>query len=444
MRIILALFLALVCMPVTAKADHTAEHRVNVVKVTSPGGIEAWLVSDHINPIINLRFAFDGGASLDPVGKEGLASMVSSTLDEGAGDFKSQAFQRQLEDLSITLRFDAGRDSFRGHLQTLTQNKEQAFNLMRLAINKPRFDTEPVERIRRQIMAGLRRDTQDPDTIASLTLSKELFPNHPYGRPVDGTLETIPGITPDDLRGFVKERLARDTLKIGVVGDITPEELGRRLDEIFTALPAASKSSQVNDVVADTKGRLKVVEMKVPQSSLVFAQKGLLRDDPDFYTVFVLNHMLGGGGFTSRLYDEVREKRGLAYSIGSYLYPLKHAGLVQGYGGTANARVGETLKVLKDEWRKMAEKGVTVEELQDAKTYLMGSFPLRLTSSGRIASLLVSMQREKLGIDYLNIRNKMISAVTLQDVNALAKKLLDPDNMVIVVVGAPDGVKSTP
>jgi len=436
-----ALALFALCVPGRVLAD---DHTVNVVRVVSPGGIEAWLVRDHINPIINMRIAFRGGAALDPVGKAGLAHMVSTLLDEGAGDMDSQSFQRRLEDLSVELRFNAGRDTFTGRLKTLSENKDQAFELLKASLSEPRFDAGPVERMRGQILAGLRRDSEDPDTVAGQALARELFPNHPYGRPVEGTPESIATITLDDLREFTGQRLARDNLLIGVVGDIDGEELGRRLDEVFSGLPAVSKPANVQEVQVQNAGRIKVVEMAVPQSAIAFAQKGLKRDDPDFYTGYVLNHILGGGGFTSRLYEEIREKRGLAYSIGSYLYPLRHAGLVQGYGGTANGRVGETLEVLKSQWRTMAESGATATELLDAKTYLVGSYPLRFTSTGGIASILVSMQLEKLGIDYLDRRNKMVEGVTLEAVNTLARRLLDPANLVVVVVGTPDGVISTP
>jgi zinc protease len=441
--ILIALGLGLV-FPAPVRAAHEADHMVTVERVVSAAGITAWLVRDTINPIINVRFAFRGGAALDPVGKDGLANMVSGLLDEGAGDLDSQSFQRRLEDLSIELRFNAGRDSFSGRLTTLSENKDQAFHLLKTALLEPRFDDEPVKRIRGQILAGLRRDLEDPNTIAGLTLAKELFPEHPYGRPVDGSMATVKAITSDDVRAFTRKRLARDNLLIAVVGDMDAEELGRLLDEVFAGLPAKSQAFNVKDAQPQTTGRTRVVEMEIPQSAIAFAQKGLKRSDPDFYAAYVLNHILGGGGFTSRLYEQIREKRGLAYSIGSYLYPLDHAGLVQGYGGTANARVGETLEVLKDQWRTMAETGVTPEELADAKTYLIGSYPLRFTSTGGIASILVSMQLEKLGIDFLDRRNKLVAAVSLDDVNRLAKSLLDPENMVVVVVGAPEGVTSRP
>lgn len=446
LRATMGLFVLLAALVITGpvRAANEAGHTVDVVRVVSPGGIEAWLVNDQINPIINMRFAFLGGASLDPKGKEGLANMVSALLDEGAGPMDSQSFQRRLEDLSIELRFSAGRDTFGGRLKTLSENKDQAFDMLRLALTRPRFDDEPVMRMRGQILAGLRRGLEDPDTVAGHALARQLFPNHPYGRLVDGSSQSVQAITGDDLRGFVAQRLARDNLMIGVVGDIDAAELGRRLDEIFSGLPGKSKPFSVAQVEPQTRGRIEVIKMAVPQSAIAFAQKGLLRDHPDFYASYVLNHILGGGGFTSRLYQEIREKRGLAYSIGSYAYPLKYAGLIQGYGGTANERVGETLKVLKDQWRAMAQDGVSAEELADAKTYLIGSYPLRFTSTGGVASILVSMQVQNLGIDFLDRRNGFVEAVSLSQINKLARKLLDPDNMVIVVVGAPEGVTSGP
>ncbi len=415
---------------------------IEIQRVVSPGGVEAWLVEDHTNPIIAVRFAFDGGAALDPEGREGLAEMVSSLLDEGAGDLDSQAFQRRLEDLAVRLRFDAGRDTFGGHLRTLTRNRDAAFDLLRLALTAPRFDDEPVARIRNQILAGLRRDLENPNTIASRTLLRALFPDHPYGRPVGGTSESISAITTGGLRRFVGRRLARANLAIGVVGDITPEVLARLLDSAFGGLPERAAAGRVAETKPASSNETIVVTKPVPQSAIVFGQEGIKRDDPDFYAAYVMNHVLGGGGFTSRLYGEVREKRGLAYSVYSSLYPLDHAALIVGGAGTANARVAETLSVVREEWRRLASGGLTEKELADAKTYLTGSFPLRFTSSGRIASMLVGMQRDNLGIDYLERRNSYIEAVTLDDVNRVARRILRADRLIVVVVGEPDGVTS--
>ena len=434
--VIKPLLAALVVLAVTALPARAVE----VQRVVSPGGLEAWLVEDHRNPIITLDLAFRGGAALDPAGKEGLANMISGLLDEGAGDLDSQTFQSRLQDLSIRMRFSAGRDTFNGELRTLTDNRETAFDMLRLALTAPRFDAEPVERIRGQILAGLARDAENPNAIAGRTLRRLFFPEHPYGRPVDGTPKTVAAVGAEDMRRFTAERFARDTLSIGVVGDITPDELARLLDTTFLDLPATATPHALPPIDPEVDGEIVVVERDMPQSVVVFGHGGIKRDDPEYYAAYTVNYILGGGGFASRLYGEVREKRGLAYSVYSYLSPMDHSALVLGGVGTENSRVGQSLDVIRSEWRRMAEQGPTAQELDDAKTFLTGSFPLRFTSSGRISGMLVGMQLENLGIDYLDRRNSLIEAVTLEQARRVARQLYDPDKLTVVVVGRPEGV----
>ena len=408
------------------------------IRPVTADGIEAWLVEDHANPIIAMQIAFRGaGAAVDPVDKGGLARMTAALLDEGAGDLDSQAFQGRLEDLAIRLGFDADLDNFSGSFETLTANRDAAFELMRLALTRPRFDPEAVMRIRSQLEASLRNEAKDPDWVASRQLWATLFPDHPYGRPVEGTPESLPRIDRDSLVRFAAERLARDRMVVGVVGDITPAQLAPLLTATFGALPARSVPSYVADVHPDANGAAAIVDMDVPQSAVSFAQAGLKRDDPRFYTLKVLNQVLGGGGLTSRLSDEAREKRGLVYSVYTGLVPLDHAALILGGAGTANERVAETVEVIRDQWRRLATGGITEAELADSKTYLTGSFPLSFSGSSRLAGLLVSIQLEKLGIDYLDRRNELITAVTHDDVNRLARDLLTPDKLALVVVGRP-------
>ncbi len=416
---------------------------VEVQRVISPGGIEAWLVEDHANPIISLQLAFRGGAALDPAGKAGLANMVSGLLDEGAGDLDSQAFQGRLEDLSIRLSFDAGLDNFSGTLRTLTENREAAAELLRLALTEARFDAEPVERIRGQILVHIRRESEDPGAIANRTLRRLFFPEHPYGRPVRGTSESVSALTTEDLREFVAARLARDVLKIAVVGDITKAELAALLDRTFLGLPARAAPAEVPDTTPQGAGELVVIEKDVPQSVVVFGHGGIDRDDPDFYAAYLVNYLLGGGGFSSRLYQEVREERGLAYSIYSYLSAFDHAAMTMGGVATANARVAESLEVIRAEWARMAEEGPSEEDLANAKTYLTGSYPLRQTSTGRIAGMLLGIQLDDLGIDYINKRNSYIEAITLEDARRVARRLYDVSALSVVVVGRPEGLSAT-
>ena len=416
---------------------------VSVQRVEADG-IEAWLVEERGNPLIALSFAFRGGAVLDPEGKAGLATMAMGLLDEGAGPFDAQAFKQRLGDLSIRLSFDADHDSVHGTLQTLSEHRQTAFEMLRLALSEPRFAADAVARVRSQLEAGLRRDAEDPETVASRRFFAAMFPQSPYGRPVDGTLESIARITVDDLRAFVRERLARGNLVIGVVGDIGPGELARLVRTTFGGLPTAPAPATVAEASAKADGGVTVIDMAVPQSSVVFGQQGIKRDDPRFYAATVLNEVLGGGGLTSILFDEVRERRGLVYSVYSALAPYDHAALWLGGGGTRNDRVAQTVKVIRDVWRQVAHNGVDPQNIADAKTYLTGSFPLRFTSSARIAQVLVATQLDNLGIDYLDRRNGLIEAVTGDDVNRLARDLLKPEALSFVVVGQPQDLKPKP
>lgn len=415
-------------------------HAAEVERVVSPGGIEAWLIRDHSNPITTLKLSFRGGAALDPDSKEGLANFVASTIDEGAGDMDSNAFQKALDARSISLRFSAGRDSFRGSLRTLNKHMDDAFEYLRLALNMPRFDAEPLARIRAQILSGIVQDREDPRHLAGRAVFEAAFQGHPYARENSGTEQTVGAITPDDMRRFVAQRFARDNLLIGVVGDIDADTLKGYLDRTFGALPEKAAPWRVARIQPKLNGGVKVIDVNVPQSSIQFAQPGILRNDPDFYTAYVLNYVIGGGGFVSRLYEEVREKRGLAYSVYSYLMPLDAAGAIMGGAGTANARVGETVATVREVWKKFAADGPTADELEDAKTYLTGAFPLRFTSSSAIADMLVGMQEDNLGIDYIEKRNGYIEAVTLADAKRVAARLFQPDNLTFVIAGQPEGL----
>ncbi len=433
-----SLILATLLMLVTGLPARAVE----VQQVTSPGGITAWLVEDHSNPILSLDMAFVGGAALDPEGQEGLAHLVSGLIDEGAGELDSQSFQATLQNLSIRLSFDAGLETFQGSLRTLTENRQTAFDLLRLALSEPRFDEEPVERIRSQIQVQLARDSENPNAIARRALRELMFPGHPYSRQVHGTPESIQAIGGDDMRRFVSERFARDALIVAVVGDVTAEELMPLLDHAFLSLPAEAAPYDLPEVEPQAKGEVLVIERDLPQSVMVFGHKGLMRDDPDFYAAYVANRILGGGGFSSRLYAEVREKRGLAYSVFSFLNPLEHSALVRGGVATANARAGESLEVIREEWARMGAEGPTAEEVEDAKTYMTGSYPLRFSSTAGIAGTLLGIQLDDLGIDYINIRNDLIEAVTVEDAQRVARELFRAEDLTVVIVGRPDGVAS--
>jgi zinc protease len=416
-------------------------HATEITRVVSPGGIEAWLVEEHTLPLVSLHFAFRGGAAQDPAGREGLANMVTGLLDEGAGELDSQAFQARLEDLAIRLSFDAGRDAFYGELKTLSRHRDEAFDLLRLAITAPRFDAEPVERIRAQILSGLRFEEEDPEDVAGKAWFEIAFGNHPYARPVNGNPQSVAAIGVDALRDYVGSVFARQDLKIAVVGDIDAKTLGGKLDEIFGALPADSNLEKVAETTVVAGPVRRIIDMNIPQTVIQFGHAGIARKDPDFMPAYVVNYVLGGGGFSSRLYEEVREKRGLAYSVYTYLYPLDHAALLLGGVATQNERAAESLATIETELTRLAADGPSADELAAAKSYLKGSYALRFDTSDKIAGQLIAIQLEELGIDYINIRNDLIEAVTIDDVKRVARRLIAPENLIVTVVGRPKGLE---
>ncbi len=415
---------------------------MKIERVTSPGGIEAWLVESHDNPLIAIRFAFRGGASQDDKDREGLAYFVSAMMDEGAGDLDSIGFQERAQSLAMRMDFDAGRDVMLGNLQTLTANKDEVFGLARLALTKPRFDEDAVERVRAQILAGLKFDENDPETVASLAWDRLAFQNHPYGRPIKGTMASIAAISSADLKNYVSRVFARDKLVISVVGDIDAETLERALDQVFGDLPLHSELAPVADANPPLGPTREIIEMDVPQSVAQFGHRGIARKDQDFIPAYVLNYIIGGGGFSSRLMEEVREKRGLAYSVYSNLYPYEHGAVFVGSVATKNEAVGQSLDVIEAELRRLAENGPTAEELESAKSYLTGAYALRFESSSSIASQLLWIQIEDLGIDYVNRRNPLIEAVTLADISRVAKRLFEADRLITTIVGKPVAAKS--
>jgi len=393
-----------------------------VQEIVSPSGIKAWLVEDYTVPVVALNIAFRGGAAQDPAGKEGLANFMSGLLDEGAGDLDSRAFQARLEDLSVELRFDAGADALYGSLRTLSINEDAAFDLFRMAIGEPRFDAEPLARIRGQVTANLRQGESNANEIASRLWARTLFEGHPYGRPSDGTVESVANISADDLRAFHARTVARDNLYIVMVGAIDAAKAGTALEKMFGALPAHANLIAVEDTIP-AMGRVDHATLKVPQTAVRIGGPGLERSDPDFIPAYVANEILGGGTFSSRLYKSVREERGLAYSVGTGLVPYDHAGAFVAATSVDATNTETALKIMLDEIKRYVTEGPTEAELAATKDYLIGNFALRFDSSQKIARNLLGFQMDHLGIDYINKRNALIRAVSIDDIRRVVRRL---------------------
>ena len=411
------------CMALTQLTSTPSFAAAKIQRLVSPGGIEAWFVQDATVPLIAMEYAFGGGASQDPAGKAGVGNMVADLLDEGSGDLDSKTFHERLDRRAIELSFSSSRDSFRGSLRMLKDNRDEAFDLLRTSLTSPHFDSVDVERIRAQVMSGLRRETSNPSSLASRKFLEIAYGSHPYGRSASGTLESVPKIQIADLKDYVRRVLAKDTLKVAVVGDIDAATLGRLLDQTFGGLPAKSDLTQIADIDAAKPPQRFFIPLDVPQTVVTFGGPGIRRDDPKFMAGYVANHILGGGGLSSRLYREVREKRGLAYSVSEYLLWMEHSALFVGNTGTRADRAGETVDAVNKEVRRMAEDGPTQQELDEAKSYLKGSQMLALDTSSKLAGALLQYQIDRLGIDYIERRNSIVDAVTLDDAKQAAQRL---------------------
>ncbi|WP_375254223.1 M16 family metallopeptidase [Yoonia sp.] len=432
-------FITVIWLAISATA---AQAEIDIKQVTSPGGINAWVVEEPSIPFIALEIRFRGGAALDAPGKRGAINLMTGLLEEGAGDMSAQEFQSAREALAASYSFRSFDDTISISARFLTENKGEALDLLRQALVDPRFDQEALDRVRAQVLSGIAGDEKDPNAIASATFNALAFGDHPYASSRQGTAESVTALTQDDMFVAHRNALTRDRLYVAVVGDTTAEAVGEMLDELLGGLPATGVPAP-DDAEFALEGGVTVVDFDTPQSVAFFGQKGLKRDDEDFFAAFILNHILGGGGFESRLMQEVREERGLTYGISTSLVPMFHAELMLGQVASANETIAEAIDVTRSEWARMANEGVSARELASAKTYLTGEYPLRFDGNAEIAKIMVGMQMVGLSPDYVINRNDFVEAVTLEEINRVASELMQPDDLHFVVVGKPVGLTST-
>lgn len=433
-RLALALFAALALTgPVRAAVD--------IQEVTSRGGFEAWLVEEHSIPFTALEIRFKGGASLDPEGKRGVINLMTALIEEGAGDLDARAFSEARDSLAASFSFDVHDDALTVSARFLTENRDEAIALLREALVNPRFDEDAVERVRAQVLSNIRSDATEPNSIAGRTFNALAYGDHPYGTSHNGTLESVAALTRDDIVAAHKAVLARDRVFVGASGDISATELGEFMDFLLGDLPETG-APMPDEAELGLTGGVTLVPFETPQSVAIFGHAGIDRDDPDFFPAFVANEIFGGSGRQSRLSEEVREKRGLTYGVGTYLANSDYSDMLIGQFASANDRMGTAIDVVRAEWSRIAESGVTESELEEIKTYLTGAYPLRFDGNGPIARIMVGMQMEGLTPDYIVTRNDKINAVTLADVERVSRRLFQPDALRFVVVGQPDGVEN--
>ena len=428
--LIAAAFLAL---PLSARAE------VDITPVTTPGGLTAWLVQEPDIPFVALDLIFLGGGVLDSAETAGATALMTYLLEEGAADMDAQAFATRTEELAARFSFDPGRETVTVSARFLTENMDDAIAHLRAALTQPRFDADAVERVRAQMLAQLRRDGLDPNTLASRAFARAAYGNHPYGRDSDGTPETVAALNHDDLIAAHRAALTRDRVFIGAAGDITPDALATLLDKLLGDLPTASAPLPERAEFLAEPGQ-QIVDFDNPQSVVAFGHAGIPRDDPDYMAAFVLAEVFGGGRFGTRLMTSLREERGLTYGVGTFLSSGNFGDNFQGRLSTENGNVPQVVDLIRQEWTRMATEGLSAEELARIQTYLTGAYPLRFDGNGSIASIMASMQYQGFDIDYVNRRNDMVNALTLEQMNRVAARMFQPDDLFFVIVGRPVGL----
>lgn len=431
MTVLKALMISLILLTFCSKLSATVITEVKVLD-----GNKAWLVEEHSIPFVTLEIRFKGGATLDRVGKRGSVYFMSALLNEGADDLDASAFAKEMERLAVELDFNVYQDSLSISFKFLTENKSASINLLKKALTKPRFEEEPFERVRDQILSILKSNAKDPRKIASKVFFENVFGSHPYGSMKDGNLESILSLSREDILNAYEDTFNRNQIFISAVGDIKPNELRDLINEVIEKIPAHSNKVIDQATYKFPEGNT-VIDFDTPQSVTIFGHDGIKRTDKDFFSAYVLTHILGGSGFGSRLMTELREKNGLTYGVSAYLASWEKADLILGQFASSNNTVMEAIGIVRKEWAALADRGVTADELQDAKTFLTGAYPLRFDGNSRIARILVGMQTQGLPMDYIHTRNAKVNAVTMEDIRRVSARILKEENLYFVIVGRP-------
>lgn len=429
-----ALILCLVALPLRAE--------IAIQELTSPGGINVWLVEEHSIPFVALEIRLRGGANLDEPGKRGATNAMIWLMNEGAGDMDSLAFAEATEALAAHFSFDVTDDALAISAAILSENMEEASDLLALALTRPRFDADAIERMREDVLQSIARRAMSPGAIAGDTLFAMAWPDHPYGSNLAGTADSVASLTRDDIVTAWHNAMTRHDAYVAAVGDITPDALVTLVDRVLGGLPTDAPPGPPRMDYALPAG-ITVVDFPTPQSVAIFAQRGIAIDDPRYFAALLVNTVLGDG-MESRLMQELREKRGLTYGIVTSLVPRDLSASIIGSFASANATMGSAVALVREEWAKIAADGITQDELDFARTYVTGEYPLRFDGNGAIARILVGMQMIDLPADYITHRNDYVEAVTLEQANRVASELFDAEALHFVIVGQPAGLDGSP
>ena len=412
-----------------------AQAAPQIVPVRSPGGITAWLWQDDSVPVIALRASFRGGAWLDP--KPGVSRLMDALTGFAAGPYDEIGYARQVETLSTSIRVTHGTLADRLDIRLLRARRDETADLVAVSVNTPIVTPTAFERAQQGLRRGLAADERQPATLAG-RLASRLFLGDQFPQLTTRLLPVMDAIQIEDLYSLHRDRMTRAALVVAVAGAISPAELGPLLDRMFGGLPEGTPPPAPERPTGQPQPGVYVLPVPgAPQTSLLSILPGPKRDDPDFWSVLVLNQVFGGGTFTSRLKMDLRETRGMVYSTGSSLSIGGLRPLWSASAAFAPHRSGEAVTAITDQWRSLREGGITQAELDSARDYLLGALALSLDSTPAMADFIAGLQQDNLPATYFTDREAALRALTLDQVNAAVKRWVDPEKLVTIIAGQP-------
>jgi zinc protease len=432
-RLALALLVVLIASGAGPAAAAPLAHREVL-----PNGIVLLVAERPAVPIVAVRTYLRAGAVLDPPDRPGLANLTGAVLTRGTTKRSAAEIDRAIEFVGGSLEAGAGRDGLTASLTVVRRDLELGLDLLAEVVLAPAFPEDEVGRRRARIQAAIRRSEEDPGTVAARALAPLVFPQHPYGTPVEGTIESVGRLTRDDVAAFYREHARPDTTIIAVVGAITVDEARREVLQRFGGWRAPAAPPAAAPVAAGpAPPRTERITRELTQATILLGRQAIRQTDPDYFPLVVASYVLGGGS-ASRLYGRVRDEGGLAYAVYSWVAPARHGASFTVSAQTRTAEVTRVIEIVREELARMTEAPVTEDELRLARQYLVGSFPLRLDTSAKVADFLVAVEAMGLGLDYADRYKAAVGAVTAADVQRVAARFFPPDTLSrVVVTGAP-------
>lgn len=411
-------------------------HALDIKRMTLSNGAVLLVSEQRQLPMVTMSIAFDAGSRRDPKGKEGLSALTASSLTLGTKKLTAAEFNQKTDFMGSAVSIGASRDYATASMTTLKKYEDDTLRLLADALADPGLRPAEIERKRAEIVAGIKAQEEEPGYAAGVAFTRLLYgPDSPYGHLSEGTAESVGKLTPDDVRGFYREYYKIGSAAIAVAGDVSADEIKSKLEKEFASLHGTVPPQPEPPAPVVPPGlHPDLIDRNVSQANVIIGFGGIARSNPDYYRVLVMNYMVGGGGFASRLTKVVRSEKGLAYSIGAGMsagkFPGAYEAMLQTKNQSAQEAIGLVLQVL----REMQEKPVSDAELDGAKKFLIGSFPLKIDKLSSLTSFMLQIELYGLGLDYADRYPKLIGEVTRDDVLAVAKKYLHPDGAVVVAV----------